>query len=866
MKRISWLISAMLLTIFGLFATAVSAQVNSVNISASPTTPSPFVGSVGSFGAESRVVTFLRTYDLGGGSAAGCGYSFFDLGDTFVIDDAYLDANPSCDEAADFETFSIEFFLNVESANSLPVGTYTHVVVVEAFVSDFPEGDVTVYVDQVEVPFQLQVLPPTPPTCVISSPASQTVQIRQGESLSFSGEVTGGLANGPSPTTLQWSFPDGTPASSTSNAVNVTYAEPGTFTATLTGQDGFGQECTATRQVDVSTMSPPTARIISPVGNQTITVGDAVNFAGEGTSTNPDFQPQYSWNFGDGRTSSEQNPGAVTFEAAGVYTVTFVVRDGDTGLSSSPASVIVTVDPPRVPDADFVVQQPDPITVVVEAAEKSPDLVYRWDFGQGANPGSAQGVGQFGPIRVAYSSGGAKTISLRVEDPATGAVSPPSQQIVTVAADPEEATELLVGLADPNDPGQQSVAASLGTACAVGGLGGDCDALIAAAEAGDVATVQGVLSAVEAQDVSASSDVLSDVGRLQMGLIGSRMVALRRATTSGFDISGLTLNIDGTQISGRHLQSLSSALTNGGAASSDYPDFGRWGVFLSGRYTRGTRDETANTDGFRYRINGLTLGADYRFRDNLFIGAALGYADTDTTISGGGGKLESDGFSGTLYGVWYNDRDFFVDGSLTYGRGNYDQGRNIEYTLPASVPTRQTFDASFDGSYIGIAINAGREIRLENPQVSITPTARVQYVRADVDGFSERARSPSSSGAEWAVQIEDQKSTSLTSSLGAQIDYTHAQKWGVLIPFAGAEWVYEFDKSHDDVTGWFVNDSTRTRFSLPVDDSDSNYFNVTAGVAAQFTRGRSAFINYQRILGYSDLRQYSVNAGVRFEF
>ena len=865
MKRISWLISAMLLTIFGLFATAVSAQVNSVNISASPTTPSPFVGSVGSFGAESRVVTFTREFFPAlDETVTSCNY-FFSQEGNLIEPIAFLGGSLPCNQAALSETFPLEFVLDVAVANSLPVGTYTTAVFLEASVGTNESDGCCEYTDVVEVTFQLEVLPPDPLTCTITSPASQTVQIRQGESVSFSGEVTGGLGEGPSPT-LQWSFPGGNPVSSTSNAVNVTYAEPGTFTATLTGQDGFGQECTATRQVDVSTMSPPTARIISPVGNQTITVGDAVNFAGEGTSTNPDFQPQYSWNFGDGRTSSEQNPGAVTFEAAGVYTVTFVVRDGDTGLSSSPASVVVTVDPPRVPNADFVVQQPDPITVVVEAAEKSPDLVYRWDFGQGANPGSAQGVGQFGPIRVAYSSGGAKTISLRVEDPATGAVSPPSQQIVTVAADPEEATELLVGLADPNDPGQQSVAASLGTACAVGGLGGDCDALIAAAEAGDVATVQGVLSAVEAQDVSASSDVLSDVGRLQMGLIGSRMVALRRATTSGFDISGLTLNIDGTQISGRHLQSLSSALTNGGAASSDYPDFGRWGVFLSGRYTRGTRDETANTDGFRYRINGLTLGADYRFRDNLFIGAALGYADTDTTISGGGGKLESDGFSGTLYGVWYNDRDFFVDGSLTYGRGNYDQGRNIEYTLPASVPTRQTFDASFDGSYIGIAINAGREIRLENPQVSITPTARVQYVRADVDGFSERARSPSSSGAEWAVQIEDQKSTSLTSSLGAQIDYTHAQKWGVLIPFAGAEWVYEFDKSHDDVTGWFVNDSTRTRFSLPVDDSDSNYFNVTAGVAAQFTRGRSAFINYQRILGYSDLRQYSVNAGVRFEF
>ena len=706
------------------------------------------------------------------------------------------------------------------------------------------------------------VLADPAPVCSITAPTAQQTTVSQGSSVSFSGVVSSTFDSNPQ---LQWTFAGGTPNNSTSGQVDVAYLEPGTFTATLQGTDAQGQQCVASRQVTVDAATP-TATIVSPEGNQTINVGESVSFSGQGDSNNPAFAPDFAWDFGDGRTSTAPTPGAIVFDAPGTYAVILVVTDLDNEQSSAPVGVTITVEVPA-PGADFLIEQRAPGEIEVQAVVQSVELDYTWDFGEGAVPRTRQGLGEFGPIEVGYTSPGEKTISLRVTDPATGLSSNPSAKTVTVATGSEEVvTKLLRDLLDPADMGQQSIAGSVGSACTIGGMGGDCSALIAAAERGDQETVRRVLKAIEPQDLNAAPDVMIHGGRLQMGLIASRMVALRRATTTGFDISGLNLNIDGTQLSGRHLQSLGSALNSGGAASADASDFGRWGAYISGRYTKGRRDETLNTDGFRYRVNGLTLGADYRVRDNLFLGAALGYTETDTRMSGDGGTLESDGFSGTVYGVWYKDEEFFLDGSVTYGRGDYDQGRKIAYTLPASAPTRQTFDAEFSGSHLGIAVNAGKEMRFGNPRISVTPTARLQYLRAEVDGYREQARSPFQSGAQWALEIEDQKVTSLTSSLGAQMDYVLAQKWGVAIPFVGAEWVHEFKTSQDDVAGWFINDLTRTRFSLPVDDDDSNYFNVTAGVSAQFTHGRSAFISYERILGFSDLRHYSVHAGMRFEF
>ena len=88
--------------------------------------------------------------------------------------------------------------------------------------------------------------------------------------------------------------------------------------------------------------SPPNATIDQPSGNVTIAAGESVFFAG--SVSDPDGDPvTVLWDFGDGMTSTNLNPGNHTYSDAGVFIVTLTATD-DQGLADpTPATRTITV-------------------------------------------------------------------------------------------------------------------------------------------------------------------------------------------------------------------------------------------------------------------------------------------------------------------------------------------------------------------------------------------------------------------------------------------------------------------------------------------------------------------------------------------
>ncbi len=92
-------------------------------------------------------------------------------------------------------------------------------------------------------------------------------------------------------------------------------------------------------------VTPPENRkpVADPGGPYAADVGVSISFDGT-DSYDPDNDTiTYSWNFGDGATATGATP-SHTYAAAGTYTVTLVVNDGE--LDSDPASTTATISEP----------------------------------------------------------------------------------------------------------------------------------------------------------------------------------------------------------------------------------------------------------------------------------------------------------------------------------------------------------------------------------------------------------------------------------------------------------------------------------------------------------------------------------------
>lgn len=142
----------------------------------------------------------------------------------------------------------------------------------------------------------------------------------------------------------EWDFGDG--SKSTGQTTTHTYTNPGNYTYTLTVKSG---DTTCTKTGIIAVTAPGTCTLTCDA-SATPTSGTApltVSFVGNESHSNCSSAPSFLWNFGDGNTSTQQNP-SHTYQNEGTYNFVLTVSIDGQICSKSGSIVVQKAAGPRV--------------------------------------------------------------------------------------------------------------------------------------------------------------------------------------------------------------------------------------------------------------------------------------------------------------------------------------------------------------------------------------------------------------------------------------------------------------------------------------------------------------------------------------
>ena len=200
------------------------------------------------------------------------------------------------------------------------------------------------------------------------------------------------------PTSWSWSFPGGIPSSSTDQNPTVLYTTPGTYDVTLVASNSGGANTSFQGQF-IQVGEEPTSAFDYIVNGTIYTFN---NLSTGGTN--------YTWLFGDGETSNEENP-THDYGAGGVYEVTLVVTN-DCGVSTSMQIITIVVQPVAGFDATPT-SGCSPLTVQFNDQSSGNVTSWSWNF-----PGGTPSTSTDQNPSVTYNAAGVYSVDLTVTNSA----------------------------------------------------------------------------------------------------------------------------------------------------------------------------------------------------------------------------------------------------------------------------------------------------------------------------------------------------------------------------------------------------------------------------------------------------------------
>lgn len=291
-----------------------------------------------------------------------------------------------------------------------------------------------------------------------------------------------------------------------------------------------------------------------------------------------------------------------------------------------------------------------------------------------------------------------------------------------------------------------------------------------------------------------------------------------------------------SNVTGNRTSSARQGLSSGDA-------FTETGVWVQTLYSDANQDLRDGITGYNAYSRGIAVGADGKLNEQVTLGLAYSFLNTDVN-SDNGNTTEVDGHAFTLYGG-FEQGNYFIDGSMTYGINDNDSQRNIAST---------TAKGNYDSNLLGVNLVGGYSYHISN-ELLIEPRVAARYSMVDIDGFSEK-------GSSAALKVKDQRYEVLDLGAGVRVAANYPLGQGTIEPQAKLMAYHDFAADQASSTSTFVLGGApfATSGAKPARNS------YEAGVGVDYRLGAMTVGASYDYLGKPDFNADTFTAKVRYDF
>lgn len=261
------------------------------------------------------------------------------------------------------------------------------------------------------------------------------------------------------------------------------------------------------------------------------------------------------------------------------------------------------------------------------------------------------------------------------------------------------------------------------------------------------------------------------------------------------------------------------------------------------------QDGQGSTSGYNATVNGVAVGLDRLFYENVLIGFCFGYAFNKIRSADWSTDNDIDSSQANIYSSFFSEK-YYLNTVLSFAYNHYKASRHIFFG-----GIDRTAKSNYDGNQYSAYMEGG--YHFQHRGIKITPLASLQYMQLHLNGYDE------SGAGDLNLTVDNQRYKMLQSGLGAKIAYPLQKKEFLFVPELHARWLYDFISDKQQTTSQFTGGGAS--FTTNGFDPPKSSYNVGAKFNIVTDYGITLSLNYELEMK-QNFHSHNGYINVRYEF